>query len=1035
MKKTLKLVLLTVLALALTVCAFTACNQKVATGIELKDAKTEFVVGDEFTYDGIKVTVVYDDGTTEAATDFKVDSSAVKKDTAGAYTVKVTVTVGDKTLEKTYTVNYAAAPHVHEYGTLVAEVAATCETAGTKAHYQCSGCQKYFDADKKEVTQESLVIAAKGHTYGDLIEEVAASCKATGTQAHYKCSDCNKLFNASKQKVTADSLVIAITDHNYGTLVAKKEATCEVAGKNAYYECATCHKIFDENKAETTAEALVIAAKGHTYGEIIPAVAATCETAGTKEHYECSACHKFFDADKHEVTQASLEIAATGHVYGTLVPAVAATCEDAGKNAYYECSACHKLFDENKAATTAEALVIAAKGHEYGTLVAKQEATCEEAGKNAYYECAACHKIFDENKAETTAEALVIAAKGHTYGELIAEVAATCAKTGTKAHYECSVCNKLFNEEKAETTAEALTIAINPENHTYGELIAKTVSTCAVKGEEAHYECACGKYFTAEKAETTLEAIQSPIDESNHDYGALIEEKAPTCVKEGAKAHYECACGKLFDAEKAETTAEALAIATIDHNYQGIDQKCSMCGALDYASFEDVIKQGSGKTFKVVGKVVAIYGGNPYQGIFIANGEFGLQVYKTSNAMAEGIAVGDIVEVVGKYAWYGTNRTVEIDVSGSGSLKKLEAAPDHGYTAPVDYAFDAATWATITKSSTAADNIYTNRPITVTGVVKEGVTGGRQFVITVNDVDVIVFYKGDSNITAEIKQAISLVAVGKTVTVTGVVGSYNGTTQIVAPVVVDVQLTQEEKDALALAEAIEGLEGAYLTEKTELSTKATWESKSEAVVITFDEATGKYTIAITAGEEEITVVLTATVGDKHQDVTMKIKAKTSGEDPEPTKSYVKLTAVPTDWTATTYIIVYEDGKGNAYVFNGVDASGNSVKTTYAENVIAYDDNVAACEVSIDANCNIKLLGGANKDKYIIAVKSSNKISFSATASTKMSITVASTGIATIKDDQAPFQYNNGTSNGLWFRYFGKKNGGQQSVCIYQLVEA
>ena len=687
-----------------------------------------------------------------------------------------------------------------------------------------------------------------------------------------------------------------------------------------------------------------------------------------------------FDAEKKETTADALVIAATGHTYGELVAEDPATCTKEGLKAYYECSACKKLFDAEKKETTLEKLVLPVDpaNHVYGELVAEDPATCTEDGLKAYYECSACKKLFDADKKETTLEDLVIAAKGHTYGELIPEVAATCAVKGTKAHFECSVCNKVFDEAKVETTAAALEIAIDPANHAYGE---------------------------------------------------LIPEVAATCTKEGTKAHYACACGKLFTAEKAETTAEELVIAKIAHDYQGVDKKCSMCGELDYASFEDVIKQGTGKTFKVVGKVVAIYGGNPYEGIFIANGEFGLQVYKASKAMAAGISVGDIVEVVGKYAWYESNRTVEIDVSGSGSLTKLEAAPDHGYTAPVDYVFDAATWATITQSTTAADNVYTNRPVTVTGFVKTA-SNGTQFVLNVNGTEVIVFYKKQASVGNDMFAIISSLKVGQKVKVSGVIGSYNGTTQVVAPSLIEnIELTQEEQDQLTLEEAVKGLEGKYITADTVLPNTATWASDNPAVVITLDAESNQYKVTVTKGETEITVVLTATVGTASTTVTMKVAAE--GAVPAPTKSYVKLTAAPADWTAATYIIVYEDGSGNAYVFNGTDVAKNNVKTTCADGVIEHSDDLAACEVSIDASCNIKVLGGTNKGKYIYGTSGKNALNFAEKPNGTTTITIAADGVATIANNSTTFKFNS-ASDQLRFRFY---KSGQKSVCIYQLVEA
>ena len=52
--------------------------------------------------------------------------------------------------------------------TAVPEVPATCETAGTKAYWECSVCRKLFsDADgKNETTLEALTIPATGHAWG-----------------------------------------------------------------------------------------------------------------------------------------------------------------------------------------------------------------------------------------------------------------------------------------------------------------------------------------------------------------------------------------------------------------------------------------------------------------------------------------------------------------------------------------------------------------------------------------------------------------------------------------------------------------------------------------------------------------------------------------------------------------------------------------------------------------------------------------------------------------------------------------------------
>ena len=52
----------------------------------------------------------------------------------------------------------------HSYGELIPEVSADCEHEGMMAHYHCEVCGKYFDANKNEVSAESLVIPSSGQS-------------------------------------------------------------------------------------------------------------------------------------------------------------------------------------------------------------------------------------------------------------------------------------------------------------------------------------------------------------------------------------------------------------------------------------------------------------------------------------------------------------------------------------------------------------------------------------------------------------------------------------------------------------------------------------------------------------------------------------------------------------------------------------------------------------------------------------------------------------------------------------------------------
>ena len=85
-----------------------------------------------------------------------------------------------------------------EYGELgthdyveVPEVPATCLTDGTAAHYICSVCDKLFDTNKVETTEDDLVLDAVGHTVAD--EWTANEIN------HWKaCSKCGEVIEGTE---------------------------------------------------------------------------------------------------------------------------------------------------------------------------------------------------------------------------------------------------------------------------------------------------------------------------------------------------------------------------------------------------------------------------------------------------------------------------------------------------------------------------------------------------------------------------------------------------------------------------------------------------------------------------------------------------------------------------------------------------------------------------------------------------------------------------------------------------------------------
>ena len=213
--------------------------------------------------------------------------------------------------------------------------------------------------------------------------------------------------------------------------------------------------------------------------------------------------------------------------------------------------------DDNYLASD-DVTVTIAISHNFGTLIEETPATCIDNGMKAHYYCSDCEKYFDESKNETTETALTIPATGvHTFGTLIDETPATCIAGGMKAHYKCTVCGKYFDESKTEKTVAELTIPINPNAHDFEALIEETPATCIDGGMKAHYKCTvCGKYFDADKNETTEEALKTPISPYyGHSFGFWVEEQYATCQAPGRKGYKHCSiCNKDYDASNTEIT-------------------------------------------------------------------------------------------------------------------------------------------------------------------------------------------------------------------------------------------------------------------------------------------------------------------------------------------------------------------------------------------------------------------------------------------------------------------------------------------------
>ena len=239
----------------------------------------------------------------------------------------------------------------HNLGTLNEETPATCIADGMQAHYYCSDCGKFFDESKNETTEAALTIPATGvHTFGTLIEEQPATCIAGGMKAHYKCTVCGKYFDADKNETTEEALKTPISPyygHSFGFWVEEQYATCQAPGRKGYKHCSICNKDYDASNKEITDWVIPVNPDGHELGDLVAEVPATCKDTCVKAHRDCRLCGKNCDPiTRKEI--ADLTIPTTNnHTYGELIPEVAATTEDFGVKEHKDCKVCGRHFDKD----------------------------------------------------------------------------------------------------------------------------------------------------------------------------------------------------------------------------------------------------------------------------------------------------------------------------------------------------------------------------------------------------------------------------------------------------------------------------------------------------------------------------------------------------------------------------------------------------------------------------------------------------------------------------------------------------------------
>ena len=369
--------------------------------------------------------------------------------------------------------------------TAVAEVPATCEETGVKAHWVCSVCGKLFsDAEgKNETTLEALTIGVLGHDYGE----------AAWTWTGYESAKAT--FTCSRDASHVEEVTAAVTSE------ITTPASCESTGVRTYTATVTFQ---GKNYTDTRTE--VLPALGHAWGEpvwtwtgygaaeasfacardaghvkVLPASITSevttqpgCSTEGVRTYTATVTLDGKNYTDTRTETLPSL-----GHKT-QLVGAKAATCTEDGYTGDEVCTVCGETVKKGE--------VIPALGHKT-QLVGAKAATCTEDGYTGDEVCTVCQEIVKKGE--------VIPALGHKT-QLVGAKAATCTEDGYTGDEVCTVCQEIV--KKGE---------VIPALGHKTQLVGAKAATCTEDGYTGDEVCTvCGE--TVKKGEV--------IPATGHDY-------------------------------------------------------------------------------------------------------------------------------------------------------------------------------------------------------------------------------------------------------------------------------------------------------------------------------------------------------------------------------------------------------------------------------------------------------------------------------------------------------------------------------------
>lgn len=447
--------------------------------------------------------------------------------------------------------------NAHKYKD-VAEKPSTCVEKGVAAHKECEVCHKLFTIDKKEVaaTELELPVSATAHVYTEVAKVDPADCVTAGMEAHLECTSCHKLFNAQKNEVTAESLRIAPKGAHTFDAQTHKCADCSAyqvkVGENYYaIDMASyipfktnsegAHTLPKNSKSTTSGVIPKLVAEKNTFTSQISKDNSGTPSAKNEDEWLIENnvyTHTRFcydngtgyvgkviftfditvadDVNIDKIGYNTIVHADLGVTPGVFVGAKAEgalyTCSSLKGNVTYRFigiavkNAASDIFQIHTVTTNMTPIDLTIKNIHVAPI------ETEVGESTLYFGLASGYPVVPGVCTATTDGKHVIT---HT-----AAKAETCTEAGNIDYYYCSACNTYFKDQDGTTKIEG-EVTIPATGHAKEAHAAETGS-CLVAGHSAYVYCTtCKKYFTDDTCatETTYAAIYGSNEVAAHNFG------------------------------------------------------------------------------------------------------------------------------------------------------------------------------------------------------------------------------------------------------------------------------------------------------------------------------------------------------------------------------------------------------------------------------------------------------------------------------------------------------------------------------------